>query len=299
MAQKDVTMRQMLIVKYLKTRPRTFKEIEYQLQIDSEVFDVDLNEGIRTFQRDKKDILELYGVQIDINKSSGKYEIIHSDTDNKTERIIESFNTFNILNATEHISKYIIFEDRKAEGTHYIMDIITGIKNKKVLEVHHQKYWETGKSIRLLEPLAVKEYQYRWYLVAKDRKDNKIKTFGLDRVFDIIQTKDSYEYPEDFDKDEYFENSYGMIYSSNKPEDIELSFTHLQGKYIKSLPMHHSQKELVDNKDEYRISLQLIPTEHDFMRDLLHFGNSVKVIKPKWLANKIKNMHQDAIDQYS
>lgn len=299
MAQKDVTMRQMMLVKYLKTRPRTFKEIEHQLQIDSEVFGVDLNEGIRTFQRDKKDILELYGILIDINKSTGKYQIVQSDTDSKTERIIESFNIFHMLNATEHISKHILFETRKAEGAQYLIDIITGINNHKVLEVHHQKYWETKESIRLLEPLAVKEYQHRWYLLAKDRKDNKIKTFGLDRVSDIIQTNNSFEYPDDFDPDEYFKNSYGMIYSSNKTEDIELSFTNLQGKYIGSLPMHHSQKVLIDNKDEYRISLHLIPTEHDFMRDLLYFGNSVTVIKPQWLAKRIKHMHQDAIEKYS
>ena len=295
MAQKDATMRQMQIIRYLRINPLTFDDIQYKLQDDSEIYDMDLNLSKRTFQRDIKEIYTIYGVEIKHNKFKGYYEIVSNVIDDKTERIIESFNIINTLNATEQISKYIIFENRKADGSHYILDIVTAIKNLKVLEVHHQKYWEKEKTVRKLEPLAVKEYRHRWYLVATDCKDGVIKTFGLDRITEVHQTRDSFEYPQDFDKDLYFKDYYGMIYSDNAPEDVELSFTSLQGKYIKSQPLHHSQKELVDNEKEYRISLKLIPTEYDFMRDLLQFGSSVKVVKPQWLADKIVSMHKEAI----
>jgi predicted DNA-binding transcriptional regulator YafY len=73
------------------------------------------------------------------------------------------------------------------------------------------------------------------------------------------------------------------------PQKIILSFSFEQGKYIKSLPLHHSQKELINNEDEYRIELLLHPT-YDFVMELMSIGAHVKVIEPQSLKKEmIKN----------
>ncbi len=299
MAQRETMKRQQIIINYLRKRPRTFEEIEFHLENESEIHSYNFNISKRTFQRDKQDILTLYGIEIKCNRTTNKYEIFEEENNVKTERIMEAFDVFNTLNFTEKISEYIHFEDRKASGTHYIMDILTAIKNKSIITIEHKKYWEDKSTLRDVEPYAIKEYKYRWYLIAKDLKNNKIKSFGLDRIQSIIAKEEKFIYPNDFVLKNYFEFSYGVIGTNNKQaQKIVLSFTPWQGKYIKSLPIHHSQRTLLDNKDEYRIGLQLVVTL-DFIMDLLSFGEQIRVLKPISLIKQIENSHKNAVNSYS
>jgi predicted DNA-binding transcriptional regulator YafY len=71
----------------------------------------------------------------------------------------------------------------------------------------------------------------------------------------------------------------------------------MQGKYIKSLPLHQSQQILVDNKAELRVSLKLFIT-HDLIMELLSFGADVNVLEPKSLSYKIRNANKEAYKQY-
>jgi predicted DNA-binding transcriptional regulator YafY len=76
------------------------------------------------------------------------------------------------------------------------------------------------------------------------------------------------------------------------PEQLDnliviLSFDPLQGKYIKSLPLHESQQIIADNEDELRIRLKLFIT-HDFYMELLSYGDNLKIIKPQSLIDDVK-----------
>jgi predicted DNA-binding transcriptional regulator YafY len=91
---------------------------------------------------------------------------------------------------------------------------------------------------------------------------------------------------------------FGIIIPSNeKPQEIVLSFDSFQGKYIKSLPLHETQKILVDNADELRISLNIYPT-HDFKMEILSLGENVKVLEQKRFAKEIKDSYRSALEQY-
>ena len=89
-----------------------------------------------------------------------------------------------------------------------------------------------------------------------------------------------------------------IITKENKPEEIILSFTNIQGKYIKTLPLHSSQEILIDNKKEFRIKLNLVIT-NDFIIELLSMGENIKVIKPEKLKKRIKNIYSKALNNYS
>ena len=298
MAQKDATKRQSLVIKYLRSRARTFDEIDMYLETESNIQSCDLNISKRTFQRDIQEIKSIWGIEIEYNRSLRKYEIGFDPNDAKDNKLMEAFDILNTLNVSERVSEYIHFETRKASGTHLILDIITAIKNKTILDLYHQKYWEDTFTERKIEPLGIKEYKYRWYLVAKDLKDNKIKSFGLDRIKGIQQTNIRVEKPTDFNISEFFEFTYGAVGAERKKvEEVILSFTPFQGKFIKALPMHHSQTEITDNDEEYRISLEIAPVI-DFVMDIQQYAHAVKVIKPKWLADQIKSNLQEALNQY-
>ena len=298
MAQKDVIQRQNLVINYLRKRPRSFDDIEMYLENESSIQSADLFISRRTFQRDIKEIEAIWKIVIEFNRTTRKYEIVYDPDKPEDNMLLESFDIINTINAGEKLSEYICFESRKARGTHFILDIITAIKNRKVLNIKHQKYWEDVYSEREVEPFAIKEYKYRWYLIAKDLKDHKIKSFGLDRIKALQSTHSSFTYPEDFDIKEFFRFTYGIMgVEGEKEENIILSFTPFQGKFIKAVPMHHSQRVLNDNKNEFRIALNLVPTV-DFVMEVQQYAQAVKVIQPQWLADEIKSNLQETLELY-
>lgn len=130
-------------------------------------------------------------------------------------------------------------------------------------------------------------------------KDSKVKSFALDRLNILEIGKKKFTYPSDFDVNEHYKNCFGII-SPNEGQlvqEVILSFTPFQGKYIKSLPLHESQEILIDNDDELRIKLMLYLT-HDFFIELRSLGEEVKVIKPESLINELKDSYRLAIQQY-
>jgi predicted DNA-binding transcriptional regulator YafY len=81
------------------------------------------------------------------------------------------------------------------------------------------------------------------------------------------------------------------------PEEIVLSFKPTYGNYIKTLPLHPSQKIILENKNELRVSLYLFITP-DFITELLSHGSRVKVLSPSFLVEELKNRLKENMAQY-
>lgn len=292
MAQKEISKRHHLIINQLRKGAKNFDEIKDYVETEFEIFGYELHLSKRTFHRDIQDIQSLYNVEIKYNRSNFKYSIEFEEKDYRLERISEAFDIANILNVDNNFAKYINFEDRSKNGTHFMLDVLTAIKNRKTIVVYYQKYTDNDITKRELEPYALKEHKYKWYIVAKNNE--KIKTFGLDRVLSIQQTKKSFEYPADFNVNEFYKYYFGVKFSDKKPIQIELSFDALQGKYLKNLPLHHSQKIKYEDAEKIIITLKLIPTI-DFKQELLKYADTIEILKPKKLREEIYELHSKSI----
>jgi predicted DNA-binding transcriptional regulator YafY len=85
--------------------------------------------------------------------------------------------------------------------------------------------------------------------------------------------------------------------NGQEPEEVILSFNTHQGKYLKTLPLHHTQEIILDSEKELQLKLNLCVT-HDFLMELLSYGSSVKVLKPNSLISQIRSIYTSAIDKY-
>jgi predicted DNA-binding transcriptional regulator YafY len=213
---------------------------------------------------------------------------------------MEAFDIINTLSAGQKLAQYVLLEKRRSLGTEYIHGLLYAIQNRFVITMAYQKYDEETETSREIEPFALKEFKGRWYLFSKDRNDNRIKTFALDRIHNLDITKVKFIYPFDMNPNDYFNHCFG-IFTSNEttgPEEIILSFDPYQGQYIKSFPLHESQKILIDNEQELRICLTLYTT-HDFLMELLSYGDNVKVIQPQSLTDRIIGIIKDMNQLYN
>lgn len=299
MSKKQFLKRYILIIGKLRKKPSSFNEIQRYLQLQSEIDGENYNVSIRTFQRDLQEIQSLYNIEISYNRSEEVYIITEDANEDRNERLIESFELFNALNVSDNLSRNIIFEKRRPLGTENLHGLLHTIKNKLQISYKYEKYWgdNTGAEQRTVWPLALKESRYRWYLIALDQKDNKIKSFGLDRISDLEIGKIKYDYPEIEKVDNLFKYSFGVTNDPGIPKKIVLSLSPEQGRYIKSLPLHSSQKEIISNEKEYRISLMLHPT-YDFIMEILSLGREVKVIEPESLRKEIVKILEDTMKKY-
>ncbi|MNF85082.1 hypothetical protein D3C84_674680 [compost metagenome] len=171
-------------------------------------------------------------------------------------------------------------------GTEHIHGIIHAIQNAYIIKFTHKKHWEAHTSQRDVKPIAIKESQQRWYLVALDKKDEKIKTFGLDRISNLIVTDAKFK-PIPYNVEKEYQHAFG-VETYEAARKIVLEFSWQQGNYIKSFPLHESQYILEENEDRVLVEIYIHPT-NDIIMELLKYGSNVKVIAPIFLQNEMKN----------
>jgi len=299
MSHYIITQRRYLIIKKLrKQKQATFNEICDYLKRESDVQGVDLTLSKRTFNRDVIEIGEVYGIYIKYDFSAGAYSIEEDLSDELQNRRLEALDIFNALKIKERQENHIFLDNRQSTGTEQLYDLLNAINNHFQISFNYKTFQYDNIIERTVNPLAIKEFKYRWYLFGQDISNNKIKCYGLDRMFNLQLSKTTFESPTNFNLEEDLKFCFGIVSpNAEKPTSIILSFEPLNGKYIKTLPLHHTQQILLDNDTELRISLQLYLTD-DFIMELLSFGDSVKVIESQELIDKLKSVYEKALKKY-
>ena len=184
-------------------------------------------------------------------------------------------------------------------GIEYIEPVVKAIREQRRLKLQYQKFDDEAVKEHTIEPYLVREFKSRFYLLGNSAsgKQHKVKTYAFDRFVDLQVTDTTFE-GSPFDSEKYFENVYGITEGTGKAEAVLLSFAPMQGKYVKSQPLHHSQRIVLETDTEYRVSLEVLPNT-ELVMQLLSYGANVKVLKPSSLANSLRAELKKAADQYS
>lgn len=183
------------------------------------------------------------------------------------------------------------------KGSQLVGPILEAILNKDVITFTHYNFTTAQKKTHLLHPYVLREHNNRWYVVGWQQEMKKIRTFGLDRIENFNLTKEKFYKDPKFNAETFFKYSFGITVDNMIPEEVVLSFKKQDGRFIKSKAMHETQKILIDNENELRISLNVIPSSELTMQ-ILSYGAGVKVIKPKKLANEITGILKKAQSNY-
>ncbi len=298
MSKRDSISRFNLIIKLLKRKHSAFEAIRDYLEKESFIQMRDFNISKRTFQRDLADIREIFNIDIRYDLVNKVYYIDSNINPEYNDRLLEAFDTYNLLNMAESLSDIVFLERRQTQGTEHLYGLLHAIRNQVKITFIYVKFWDEKPTQRNVNPLALKEFRNRWYLMAVDRDDNQIKSFGLDRMSDLGITREKFKMPGNFDTHRHFRYCFGIVSPNHKePTELVLSFTPFEGKYIKTLPLHQTQEILIDNKKEVRIKLTIFIT-HDLLMEILSFGDSVQVIHPPELVEEIVATYKSALKQY-
>ena len=291
--------RYLYVIDRLRSRPSSFNELqEYVMRkLEKDDIDTTFEYSIRTFERDKKDIMTLFGIDINFDRKDKTYTVNEEEIeDQSVSRMIDAFSIHHALQEGNKLSPSVFLERRKSLGTEHIHGIIHAVQNRFILQFTYQKHWEDFSSQRELYPIAIKESQQRWYLVALDKKDETVKTFGLDRITNLKITDTKFK-PFVFDVEKEFRNAFGVL-RDVPAEKVILQFSKMQGEYIKTFPLHDSQRIIAETGDSVTFEMYICLT-HDFVMELLRYANNVQVLSPARLIGTMKERVREMADLYS
>lgn len=213
------------------------------------------------------------------------YQINEELSDGSFDRIVESFHITQALNKSNEVSKIIILEQRKSKGMENMHGLLHAIQNKFVINFLHESYWNFDVKKRKCVPIAIKEAQHRWYLIAFDIDKKEFRNYGLDRISDLEISTGKHSVPE-FNVKEYYKNAFG-IDAQGEPYKVILKIANYQKKFLNSLPLHHSQKIVEENETHFKLEF-FIQLSHDFKTEILKLGSLCEVLEPKQLRKEIK-----------
>lgn len=300
MPKQNYLIRYGYIINRLEKGPASFQDIASFLEKMSDINDMDLRISQRTFQRDIKEIYTMFGYDIKNEQKGDKRYYIYEKPEEKqtAQRLIESFQMMHAVQSSVGFEQVVLLEKRKSKGVEHFTGLLYAINEKRILSFEYTKFQDDIATSRVVHPLALKEAQGRWYLIAVDTKDNRLKTFGLDRMDVLDIHKANYKVKYDYNLSTYFKHSFGINTEGlSTPDQIQLWFDYEQGQYIKSYPLHESQVILQDDADGVVIQLTVYVT-WDFIQELISYGPNMKVLQPIQLKNRIKGILEETLKQY-
>ncbi|GAB3879661.1 WYL domain-containing protein [Hymenobacter segetis] len=284
-----------LRLQHLK-RAVPFEELRDYLLEQTSLRDLAANYSQRTLQRDLPQIAERFGVNIGHDRQAGGYVIVTADPlPEGYQRLLDAFELQEFLRLPTALSPFVQWESRRPLGTEWLQPLLRAVQLRRQVVFQYHKFWEEAPTHRTVSPLLLKEFKGRWYLLAHEPARQGLRCFGLDRIRALESTAHSFEPPADFEPDTYYAHSFGIIRPDHEPPaEIVLALEPTQGQYLKSFPLHSSQRILVDTDEELLLQLTLYNT-HDLLMELLSLGDQVQVLAPVSLRKQIKQIHATAM----
>jgi predicted DNA-binding transcriptional regulator YafY len=152
---------------------------------------------------------------------------------------------FNLKNG----EKIICFEENiYLKGIGFLEPLFNAIINKIPQKIRYKSFKKDNESITVLHPYFLKQFNQRWYVFGKSENYNNISVRSLDRIIEIKDANVPYIENYDYDFEEYFEDIIGINRGKNsKTELITLHFLPQKSPYIKTKPLHGSQKMIKED----------------------------------------------------
>lgn len=249
----------------------------------------------RTFRNHITAIADQLGLYIQYKKGRGYYLSNVEDirTSQMKQWMISSLSMYNILTECQDMKDKILFEEIPSSQK-YISDIIQAIRDKRAITYQYQSHFSSEPHEVMVEPYCLKLFKQRWYLLARASEYDELRIYALERMSNLVQTSCKYKIPKDFNAEDYFYQYYGVNTNGN-PQIVRIKAIPLEAKYLRSLPLHPSQKEIGTTPEYSIFSMYLSPT-WDFKQELLSRADQIEVLEPdslrEWMSNMIQNMSE-------
>lgn len=252
----------------------------------------------RTFYNYRLAIEDIFSINIECDSSTFEYYIEDVDVHNEsvTNWLLNSAAMSDVLSGSREVSNRIFLENVPS-AREYLSVVIDSLKENVAIKFTYQPFSRSNATPDIeLEPYFLKIFRQRWYITGRNTKEDKIKTYALDRMKDVILGQEQFSIPEDFDAESYFKHSFGIVFSQGEVKHVAIKTSARQAKYFRALPLHSSQQEMIH--DAYSIFYYKLRITPDFVEELLSHGPQLTVIDPPELKAMMVTSLQESLANY-
>lgn len=327
--------RHLLIDKFLQNKLRwesttsLFEALEEQMHHDSLP-----KISLRTFQRDLKDLRELYLAPLNWNTKgyedddptyigyTSDFSIRNVSVEEQDVQTLRDAGEIlkgiadikGLLNVEEAIGRItdkrnqhskkrsrIYFESHtQVDNLDYLPTLISAVNQEYALDISYKPYNEAVRKY-LFHPYVLREYRNRWFLIGAAEGNKRPLTLAIDRIQDVKKASVDFEPNEIFDPETYFENLIGVSPSYDAdPETITIKVYPKSADYILTKPIHHNQRLLDDAADDGSVIVELtLHINYELKQTLLSYGDGLEVLKPSQLRSEMKTLFSNLVEFYS
>lgn len=200
--------------------------------------------------------------------------------------------------ASQKNNRAIIHLDKNEQlkGLEFIDVIYEAIQNKKVIEVTYQSFNARKSSAMKVHPQLLKEFNNRWFVLATHK--GKFITLALDRIIKI-EIIDDLEYLDlEVNGDEYYKEVVGVTVSNSRAQRVQFWIDKKNAPYVITKPFHASQRT-IETREDGTIFNILVQVNFELERLILGFGDSIEVLKPLKLRERMQKKLRTAIRNYA
>lgn len=266
---------------------------------------------LRTFHNHRKAIMDIFNIDIECDKNGYKYYIDDLESlehDTLRSWLIDSYTTLNQIQADGKLENRNIFENIPS-GRTWLTAITNAMRKNEVLYITYQSFWHSEPNSFEIEPYYLKIVKQRWYVIARSpyySARNKAegiepadvyRIYALDRIKEIVESGKTFEFNKNFDIEHYFEGCCGVIPSEEPAERVVIAAYGEFANYLRTLPLHKSQKETGKKGDATLFEYRIKPT-FDFYQLLLAQGNQLEVLEPESIRNEMRNRLRQTMARY-
>ena len=261
----------------------------------------------RTLEKDQQDIESYYGLRIKFSHPNRGYYLNQQKDEDFSDfrqflRLLERCERLAFLTHASDVlntGKYLLLEENHTlQGLHHMPTLWEALRSQRQISFTYQAFHSLEPKRYQVDPLVIQEYRNRWYLAGWDQEEERFKTFGLERMQEPILA----DTPVQGDRRSQFisltESALGVFVS---PEDeVELLVLHFHSQiapYIRTVPIHRSQKLIQENQKGLWIELRLI-INLELEREILSYGEQVEVLEPIWLREKVRERAEMVLKKY-
>jgi predicted DNA-binding transcriptional regulator YafY len=182
------------------------------------------------------------------------------------------------------------------KGKEHLGFLYNAIFYKKVISIQYQPFENETAFNLIIHPYFLKQYNNRWFLFGFNPQNGKYDwNLAIDRILSAKETIERYHENTEINWHEYFEDIIGVTKPvDGEIENIVLHFYGKTGKYIETKPLHESQIGKWLDSDIFEVKMKLY-VNYELERLILSYADSVRVLQPIRLAERLKLRYQNAI----
>ena len=116
-------------------------------------------------------------------------------------------------------------------------------------------------------------------------------------MLNVKTTDEKYQLPKDFDAETYFRSVIGVSGMEEMPEKVRIKVYDYQVQYIRTLPIHASQKD-VETADGYSIFEYYLIPNYEFRLELRQHLSAIEILEPEYLRDEMREEAKKLLKMY-